>query len=170
VPVKTAFQYKGYQVEITGDPSAPTITAGGKDYTPFYKGSDLSPEMWIIGHIDSQLPSRLEFRLRDQALANAANGWKAEENLSGRVQTVLSATNKQVLVRIAYCCWYIGSPVLAFAFLPHVFEIVRDGDYALYTTLNTDLSRFLSGCIMLATWIYTPLIVRKLLTGRKITG
>src|SRR5260370_27171187 len=21
----------------------------GKDYTPFYKGSDLSPEMWIIG-------------------------------------------------------------------------------------------------------------------------
>ncbi len=48
-----------------GDPSAPTITADGKDYTPFYKGSDLSPEMWIIGHIDAQARSRLEFKLRD---------------------------------------------------------------------------------------------------------
>jgi hypothetical protein len=66
-PVNIAFQYKGYQVEITGDPSAPTITAGGKDYTPFYKGSDLSPEMWIIGHIDAQARSMLEFKLRDTA-------------------------------------------------------------------------------------------------------
>jgi hypothetical protein len=39
--------------------------AGGKDYTTFYKGSDLSPEMWIIGHIDAQARSRVEFKLRD---------------------------------------------------------------------------------------------------------
>ena len=63
--MNTAFQYKGHRVEIMGDPSAPTITADGKDYTPFYKGSDLSPEMWIIGHIDAQARSRLEFELRD---------------------------------------------------------------------------------------------------------
>ena len=63
--MNTAFQYKGHRVEIMGDPSAPTITADGKDYTPFYKGSDLSPEMWIIGHIDAQARSRLEFKLRD---------------------------------------------------------------------------------------------------------
>lgn len=55
-PVNTAFQYKGHRVEIMGEPSAPTITVDGKDYTPFYKGSDLSPEMWIIGHIDAQAP------------------------------------------------------------------------------------------------------------------
>jgi len=63
--MKTAFRYKGHRVEITGDPSAPTITADGKDYTPFYKGSDLSPEMWIIGQIDAQARSRLEFNLGD---------------------------------------------------------------------------------------------------------
>ena len=63
--MNTAFQYKGHRVEIMGDPSAPTITADGKDYTPFYKGSDLSPEMWIIGHIDAQARSRLEVELRD---------------------------------------------------------------------------------------------------------
>ena len=55
-PVDIAFQYKGHRVKIIGDPSAPTITVDGKDYTPFYKGSDLSPEMWIIGHIDAQAP------------------------------------------------------------------------------------------------------------------
>jgi hypothetical protein len=55
-PVNTAFQYKGHRVEIMGDPSAPTITVDGKDYTPFYKGSDLSPEMWIIGRINAQEP------------------------------------------------------------------------------------------------------------------
>ncbi len=56
-PMKTAFRYRGHRVEIMGDPSAPTITVDGKDYTPFYKGSDLSPEMWIIGHIDTQAHS-----------------------------------------------------------------------------------------------------------------
>ena len=63
-PVNTGFQYKGYQVEITGDPSAPTITVDGKDYTPFYKGSDLSPEMWIIGYIDAQAHSRLGVQVK----------------------------------------------------------------------------------------------------------
>jgi hypothetical protein len=60
----TAFRYKGYRVEIMGDPSAPTIMADGKDYTPIYKGSDLSPEMWIIGQIDAQARSREEERAK----------------------------------------------------------------------------------------------------------
>ena len=55
-PLDIAFQYKGHRVEIMCDPSAPTIAVDGKDYTPFYKGSDLSPEIWIIGHIDAQAP------------------------------------------------------------------------------------------------------------------
>jgi hypothetical protein len=63
-PIKTAFQYRGHRVEIMGDPSAPTITVDGKDYTPFYKGSDLSPEMWIIGHIDTQAHSTTRVQVK----------------------------------------------------------------------------------------------------------
>jgi hypothetical protein len=62
--MNTAFQYKGYRVEIMGDPSAPTIKVDGKDHTPFYKGSDLSPEMWIIGYIDAQAHSTTRVQVK----------------------------------------------------------------------------------------------------------
>jgi hypothetical protein len=112
--VSTTFQYKGYQVEIDGDPSAPlSIMVDGKDYTPLWNGSDSEwcAATWIKGHLDAQLRSRSEFQMRDQEMANAAHGWKPEA-IRDSGQTVLSARSKQVLVRIAYCCWYIGSPVL----------------------------------------------------------
>jgi hypothetical protein len=102
-PVITGFQYKGYQVEITGDPSAPTIMAGGKDYTTFYKGSDLSPEMWIIGHIDAQARSMLESKLRDTAntayTADAAYqallSKKGEEVAEARGESMMDAYKRR---------------------------------------------------------------------------
>jgi hypothetical protein len=83
--MNTSFQYKGHRVEITGDRSALTITVDGKDYTPFYKGSDLSPEMWIIGHIDAQAHfNDSEFKLRDLKIR--------EEERAKRPRTALSAS------------------------------------------------------------------------------
>ena len=76
---KTQFEYKGCQVEITDD----LILLDGKDYTPFYKGSNEPPEAWIKGHIDAQARSRLEFQIRDIELKNKAEraetAKKAEE-------------------------------------------------------------------------------------------
>src|SRR6266481_5321618 len=52
-----------------------TIKVDGGDYTPLWDGIE-PPEAWIKGHLEAQLRSRLEFKMRNQELTNKATGWE----------------------------------------------------------------------------------------------
>ena len=100
------FEYKGHQVEITGDPSTPTITLDGKDYTPLWNGGQ-SPEAFIKGHIDGQLRSKLEFQIRDQEIANKAKGWKPQAVNGQR-------SPARLVLSSFFLAWYLGLPIIFF--------------------------------------------------------
>jgi hypothetical protein len=164
-PVNTAFRYKGYQVEITGDPSAPTITAGGKDYTPFYKGSDLSPEMWIIGNIDAQSRSVLEFKARDQEMANAAKGWKPEAVSSSSGQK----RPARLVLSSFFLGWYVGLPILFFTvWWPQIMSVLYEmkihADYRTWGTLTSNASML--GLATIGAWMFLPLIFVRVMQAR----
>jgi hypothetical protein len=79
---KTQFEYKGHQVEILGDPDAPSlITVNGKDRMAFWNPDNANcAATQVKSHLDAQLRSELEFKIRDlSAKANAAGPDKKAE-------------------------------------------------------------------------------------------
>jgi hypothetical protein len=117
--VKVQFEYKGHQVEITGDQSAPfAIMVDGEDYTPLWNSSDSEwcAATWIKGHLEAQLRSKPEFKIRSVEEVNKTKGWKPEAVSDGG-QTVRKKIDWDSAIQITIGVIVCGMIVLPFAWL-----------------------------------------------------